>query len=221
MLTLQLLYRTFSAAGCSISKIVEESVIANRDYCFNTGTGSYVKSNCNGTTADYSDDQCTALTALVPAVHSNDQCSAGGDGSFNRYICYGDPNTDVNPSSWISITAYNDASCSRGSTGWLSYACGTCTSLGNGAYYMLTCSKTGATVNYVFANYTSASCTNTSLVYQQPPNQMDASTCTSRHVGPNMVEQQDFNFPFYGYAKYDVVDYSTPPIAPYNGILKK
>ena len=204
-----------------MNDVIEESVVLNRDYCLDTGSGSYAKINCNGTTTYYSDDQCTVKTIVSPPVHSNSQCSAIGDGTYNQYSCFSDSTTSVNPLSWVTITAYNDASCAHGSTGWLSYACETCTSLGNGAYYKLTCSKTDSTVNYVFANYTSASCVNTSLVYQQPSNQFNASICTTRHVGPNMVEQKDFNFPFYGYAKYDVVKYSTPPIAPYNGILKK
>ena len=183
--------------------------------------------NCDGTVNLYLDTQCTnSFQANVPISNKpNGECllSTSGNGGSYKYSC----NMKTEPyevTSWIIISAWDqDATCTNMSSGWVSYACGSCMPLGNGAYYKLTCSQTAAGVDYRFANYTSSNCT-AGLIYADPvpipANLRPANSCTQRIVGNNLAEAQDFDTGFYAYAKYAVVTGSTPPSPPYTGYFK-
>ena len=222
-------HSTYTGGACTDSNIVE-SKITDLNYCFKRPSGSS-NYNCDGTINLYQNSNCTHLVSAnirIPADNNNEcvPVSASTDtksnGAFKFYTC----NNNTMPyhtSSWIAITAYNDASCTAGSSGWVTYACGSCMPLGNGAYYKLTCSQTAAGVDYRFANYTSSNCT-AGLIYADPvpipANLRPANSCTPRIVGNNLAEAQDFDTGFYAYAKYTVVTGSTPPSPPYSGYFK-
>ena len=224
-----MLYSTYANGPCADSNLIESKTF-DINYCFVSRPPMYGissnKYNCDGTVNFYSDTKCTTLLAANNVISStpNNQCLAvtSGNGGSKFYSC-NDNSLTYPTSSWIAITAYNDASCTAGSSGWVSYACGSCMPLGNGAYYKLTCSQTAAGVDYRFANYTSSNCV-AGLIYADPvpvpASLRPANTCTPRVNGNNLVEWDDFNQPFYAYATYSVVTGSTPPSPPYSGYLK-
>jgi hypothetical protein len=155
----------------------------------------------------------------------NNQClsvSASDNGVTEEYTCNNN-SIPYHTTSWISITAYNDASCAAGSSGWVSYACGSCMPLGNGAFYKLTCTQTTSSIDYRFANYTASNCASSSLIYSDQSSVSSlraAGSCIARVVGSNLAEAADLNTGFYSYAKYSVITGSTPPSPPYSGYFK-
>ena len=235
---IHILCSTYTGNSCADSNIIE-SKVTDVNYCYKTPTGiPYLaptarsnKYNCDGTINTYTNANCTKLLTAnmyIPA-DPNNQCipvssSAGkkSNGAFKFLTCTN--NTVLyHTTSWIAITAYNDASCTAGSSGWVSYACGSCMPLGNGAYYKLTCSQTAAGVDYRFANYTSSNCA-LGLIYSDPvpvpANLRPADSCIPRATGNNLAEAEDFDTGFYAYAKYTVITGSTPPSPPYTGYFK-
>ena len=127
---------------------------------------------------------------------------------------------EYHTTSWIVITTWDkDAKCSSQNSGWVSYACGTCLPLGNGAYYKLTCSQTTNGIDYRFANYSSSDCVS-GLIFSDSTSLRPANTCIVRDVGNNLAEAGDFDTGFYPYAKYSVVTGSTPPSPPFSGYFK-
>ena len=157
----------------------------------------------------------------MPITSANNACLAvtNGNGLAVDYSC-NDNTKAVTPTAWITITGYNDPTCSLPSSGWLSYACGVCSPLSPDVYYKLTCSQESASINYVFANYTSSDCT-TGLIYSQSHHLVPDNVCLVRNAQNNSVESAGFNQPFYGHAKYTLVTGSTPPTPPYGGYMKK
>ena len=160
---------------------------------------------------------------LAPPSNSENRClfPTDGNGLSVEYTCINKAVT-FNPSSWIAITAYNDNSCAEKVSGWVTYACGTCMPLGNGAYYKLTCtqSQAGGTIDYRFANYTSSDCS-TGLIYAQSSHLVPSGTCVARNPASNLVEAGDFDTGYYSNATYTLVESPTPPSSPYNGLIKR
>ena len=193
-------------------------------YCYNNPAVSPPGTfNCDGSITLYSGSDCQSPAMFVnPASNALDTClnAINSKGNSVDYTC-NDKAAVLGPQSWITVTAYNDATCSKGSTAWVSYACGVCVPSGNGVYYQFTCSKSGSTITYNFANYSSSTCSSSSLIYSQTSNVVSSSSCVVRNVKSNSVESGDLNYPYYGHAVYSLVTGSAPPSAPYSGYLKK
>ena len=195
-------------------------------YCYNYNNpliSPPANFNCDGTTTLYSGANCqTPVLSTIPASNALDTClnAINSKGNSIDYTC-NNKAAVLSPTSWITITSYNDATCSKGSTAWVSYACGVCVPAGNGVYYQFICSQSGSTITYNFANYSTSTCSSSSLIYSQTSNVMTANSCVVRNVNANSVESSDLNYPYYGHAVYTLVTSSTPPSAPYSGYLKK
>ena len=192
-------------------------------YCYNNPAISPPATyNCDGAVSIYSGANCqTPKLYSVVATNALDTClnAINSKGNSIDYTC-NDKAAVLSPQSWIIITTYNDATCSKGSTAWVSYACGVCVPAGNGVYYQFTCSQSGSTITYNFANYSASTCSSSSLIFSQTANVITASSCVVRNVNANSVESSDLSYSYHGHAVYSLAS-STPPSAPYSGYLKK
>ena len=207
-----------------------QAIFSKRKYSLTVTVISRVQSRLHSTTAMvqfycfWGNTACSGSPSNVLSTTSaNNVCLVvtNGNGLTVDYSCNNNTKT-VTPTAWITITAYNDATCSLGSTGWLSYACDVCSPLSPAdVYYKLTCSQESSSViNYVFTNYTSSDCT-TGLIDSQSHNLVKDSVCMVRNAQNNSVESSGFNNPFYGHAKYTLVTGSSPPTPPYGSYMKK
>ena len=152
------------------------------------------------------------LDTCLVAIHSN--------GIAVGYTC-NNKTASFTPTSWIVITACNNYSCADGSTAWVSYACGVCVPAGNGVYYQFTCSQSGSTITYNYANYSSPDCFISGLIYSQTSNIVPINTYILRNPYANPVESNDLSSGYYSHASYALVIGSVPPSIPYSGPLKK
>ena len=215
--------RTSGDSVCSGKSLLGMKVFPST-YCYNNPQISPPATyNCDGTVTLYTGTTCqTTKLSSIAATNALDTClnAINSKGNSIDYTC-NNKAAVLSPTSWITITSYNDNTCSKGSTAWVSYACGVCVPAGNGVYYQFTCSQTGSTITYNFANYSTSTCSSSSLIYSQTSNVMTANSCVVRNVNANSVESSDLNYPYYGHAVYALVTSSTPPSAPYSGYLKK
>ena len=215
-----------STSGDSVcsSKSVLGMMVFPSTYCYNEPTVSPPGTfNCDGSITLYTGANCQS-PAMFTAPESNalDTClnAVNTKGNSIDFTCY-DKVAVLSPQSWITITAFNDNKCSNGSTAWVAYACGVCVPAGNSVYYQFTCSQSGSTITYNYANYSTSSCSPSSLIYSQTSNVIVARSCVVRNVNSNSVESSDLDYPYYGHAVYALVTGSTPPSAPYSGYLKR
>ena len=158
MCVCSVLIRTYAAPVCASGGIAEEKVFP-AGYCYLVDSTTSALYNCDGSVSlFFGSVTCSGNASLIMSTTSaNNACLAvtNGNGLAVDYSCNDNTKT-VTPTAWITITGYNDPTCSLPSSGWLSYACGVCSPLSPDVYYKLTCSQESAAINYVFANYTSS-----------------------------------------------------------------